>query len=166
MRSSCTPRLFWLIVRRETGQTRVLTTELVSGEEALLVFSFEEEAGMFLKLGAPNDGWQVRETTVGELTSILYSVCASVGRVVLDPLPRRTFGALNELVSMEREAFMGFYFNKQEPRARAEQGSPPALRPSRSDSHPRPSASERATESGPVGKRRLTEQQPLVRTVS
>lgn len=121
MRSSCTPRLFWLIVRRETGQTRVLTTELVSGEEALLVFSFEEEAGMFLKLGAPNDGWQVRETTVGELTSILYSVCASVGRVVLDPLPRRTFGALNELVSMEREAFMGFYFNKQEPRARAEQ---------------------------------------------
>ena len=66
----------------------VLRATLASCEKALPVFSFEEEARMFLELGAL-DGWRVREPAVGKLTSVLFGPCAGVRRVALDPLPGR-----------------------------------------------------------------------------
>ena len=58
------------------------------GEQALPVFSGEGEAEMFVWLGgAFEDGWRVRETSAGELVSILYGPCAGVGSVALDPSP-------------------------------------------------------------------------------
>jgi hypothetical protein len=45
------PRPFWLIAKYQTGGMEVLRTILASGEEALPVFSFEDEARMFLELG-------------------------------------------------------------------------------------------------------------------
>ena len=90
----------------------VLTTDLPSGEEAWAVFSFEDEAGMFLELGA-FDGCRVRETAAGELTSILFGPCVGVPRVALDPLPGPDAAALAGLVSMEREAFMESLLNIQ-----------------------------------------------------
>jgi hypothetical protein len=91
----------------------VLKTNLASGREELPVFSFEDEAQMFLELGAPGGGWRVRVTTAGELTSVLCSLCANVDRVVLDPvpLPGPLIEGLNGLLSMEREAFMGSLLN-------------------------------------------------------
>jgi len=91
---------------------KVLTTGLPSGEEALPVFSFEDEAKMFLEFGA-FDGWRVGETTAGELTSILFGPCVGVPRVALDPLPGPEAAALACLVSMERETFMGSLLNIQ-----------------------------------------------------
>jgi hypothetical protein len=85
----------------------VLTICLPSGKEALPVFSFEDEARMFLELGAFDGDWQVRETGAVELISILYCLCAGVRKVVLDPLPSPTT-VLNDLVSMGREAFVEF----------------------------------------------------------
>jgi hypothetical protein len=92
----------------------VLRINLASGEEALPVFSFEDEARMFLELGA-SDGWRVRETAAGELTSVLFGPCAGVRRVALDPLPGPDAAALVGLVSMEREAFMKSLLNMQRP---------------------------------------------------
>ena len=66
----------------------VLRITLACGEEALPVFSFEDKAKMFLELGAL-DGWRVRVTTAGELTSVLFGPCVGVCRVALDPLPGR-----------------------------------------------------------------------------
>ena len=86
----------------------VLTSRLASGEEALQVFIFEEEARMFLELGALGGDWRVRVTSPGELISVLFCLCASVKRVALDPLPHPDGAALNHLMSMEREAFMEF----------------------------------------------------------
>ena len=86
----------------------VLTSRLASGEEALQVFSFEEEARMFLELGALGGDWRVRVTSPGELISVLFCLCASVKWVALDPLPHPDGAALNHLMSMEREAFMEF----------------------------------------------------------
>ena len=85
---------------------------LASWREALPVFSFEDEARMFLELGAPG-GWRVRETTAGELTSVLCGICANVDRVVLDPvpLPGPLIEGFNGLLSMEREAFVGSLLN-------------------------------------------------------
>ena len=98
-------RPFWLIVRHDVGRMEVMTTGLPSGEDALPVFSFEDEARMFLELGALGGDWRARETGAGELISILYCLCASVDRVVLDPLSG-PYASLNDLVSMGREAFM------------------------------------------------------------
>ena len=57
-------------------------------ERALPVFSGEGEAEMFVWLGgAFEDGWRGRESSAGELVSILYGPCAGVGSVALDPSP-------------------------------------------------------------------------------
>lgn len=102
------PRLFWLIVKDEARRMDVLTSRLAPGEEALQVFSFEEEARMFLELGALGSDWRVRVTSPGELISVLFCLCASVKWVALDPLPHPNGAASNHLMSMEREAFMKF----------------------------------------------------------
>ena len=72
------------------------------GEQALPVFSGEGEAEMFVWLeGAFEDGWRVRETTCGELVSVLYGPCREVTHVSLDPVP-----GITELVSLSRRAFV------------------------------------------------------------
>lgn len=107
------PRSFWLIVQGEPARMQALTTDLDSGVAALPVFSFEDEARIFLDLGALGEGWRVRETMAGELTSVLFGPCAGVGRVVLDPLPSPFAKALMGLVSMRREAFMETYLSTE-----------------------------------------------------
>jgi hypothetical protein len=84
----------------------VLTISLTGGEEALPVFSHEEEAEMFLWLGGTRDGWQARESPGGELTSILYTLCASLKNVALDPLPEMLDEKTVGLVSLKRERFL------------------------------------------------------------
>ena len=63
---------------------------------------------MFLRLGALGDDWRARETVGGELVSVLCGLCASVDRVVLDPiaLPGPLIGGLNGLLSTGRVVFM------------------------------------------------------------
>jgi hypothetical protein len=106
-------RPFWLIAKYRTGGMEVLRTILASGREALPVFSFEDEARMFLELGA-SGGWRVRETTTGEITSVLFDPCAGVGRVVLDPLPGPFAEAPMDLAGLGREAFMETYLKNEE----------------------------------------------------
>jgi hypothetical protein len=85
----------------------VLATGLVGGEEAMPVFSHEEEAELFLRLWkAGFDGWQARESSAGELISVLYGPCASVERVALDPLPEMLLERTVGLVSLSRKRFV------------------------------------------------------------
>jgi hypothetical protein len=78
------------------------------GEQALPVFSGEGEAEMFVWLGGVvGDDWRVRETSGGELVSILYGPCAGVGRVALDPSPGMTAETIR-LVSLSRERFVNW----------------------------------------------------------
>ena len=102
-----------MIARQRTGGMEVLTSNLDCGEEVLPVFSFEDEANAFLRLGALGNDWRVRETAGGEIVSVLCGPCASVGRVVLDPipLPGPLTERLNGLLSTEREAFVGSLLN-------------------------------------------------------
>ncbi len=104
---------YWLLVRNENGGLEALVTDLAGGEEALLVFSHEEEAEMFLRLGhAGFDVWQARESTSGELISVLYGPCAGVERVALDPLPEMLTARTVELVSLSRERFLEFVLSR------------------------------------------------------
>jgi hypothetical protein len=102
----CPSSTFWLVVMREERQRKVLTVSC-SGEQALPVFSGDGEAEMFVWLaGAFEDGWRVRETSAGELVSILYGPCAGVGRVALDPSPEMVGIHAVSLVSVTRERFL------------------------------------------------------------
>jgi len=98
--------VYWLIARNETGRLEFLTPSLTDGEKILLVFSFKEEAEMFLRLGqAGFDTWQARQSTAGELISVLYGPCANVKGVALDPLPTMLAERTLELVSLSRRYF-------------------------------------------------------------
>ena len=111
-------RSFWLIVKHRTGGMEVLRTTLASGAEAVAVFGFEEEARMFLELGTSGGGWRVRETTAGELVSVLLGPCSSVDRVVLDPLPGPFAETLMLLASTGRKAFVERCLNDEKNRRR------------------------------------------------
>ena len=98
-------RSFWLIATRAHGRIEVLTID-AGGETVLPVFSFQEEGEFFLSLEAAEADWWPRETTTGELVSLLLGLCARVDKVALDPLPglgeRETLG----LVSTGRRHFL------------------------------------------------------------
>ena len=104
----CPSSTFWLVVRHEDRRMEVLMVGC-SGEQALPVFSGEGEAEMFVWLeGAFEEGWRVRQTSAGELVSILYGPCAGVGRVALDPSPEMVGTDAVSLVSVAREWFLSW----------------------------------------------------------
>jgi len=106
--------VYWLIARNDNRRLEVLTTGEPGGEEVLPVFSHEEEAEMFLRLGQGGfDRWQARESTAGELISVLYGPCAGVERVALDPLPETVAETrANLFVSLDRERFVARLIDK------------------------------------------------------
>jgi hypothetical protein len=76
--------------------------------KVLPVFSFEEEAEMFLHLGGYDDSvWRTRESCAGELVSVLCGPCADVEGVALDPLPEMLEDGTIELVEVGRRRFVG-----------------------------------------------------------
>ena len=101
-------RPLWLIVEQSYSELEVLTVD----SNVLPVFSFKEEAEMFLHMGRASDGWQVRETTCGELASVLYGPCREVAYVALDPVP-----GILELVSLSREQFIRVLLSDSTPPA-------------------------------------------------
>ncbi len=80
---------YWTLGREGSSHLEVFTIDQDGRGEALVVFGFEEEAELFLGLEEKCVGWQARETTTGELVSMLYGPCANVDRVMIDPLPQR-----------------------------------------------------------------------------
>ncbi len=97
---------YWVIAKDGFGKPDLLTVDLDGAGEALPIFSFEEEAEMFLWLQTTEDGREVRETTPGQLVSILYGPCADVGRVMLDPLPEIGVRMQISLLGMDRHDFV------------------------------------------------------------
>ena len=97
---------YWLLVKSLDKEMKVLSTGLPGGGRALPVFSFEEEAEMFLCLQGSRDGWQVRETGPGELLSMFYTVLKDVGWVTLDPIPENSCLNTSGLLSVSRTDFM------------------------------------------------------------
>ena len=97
-------RRFWLISRHRGRRAEELLT--VAGGAALPVFSFEEEAEMFVRLGAFGVGWQPRRATPGELVSVLRGPYAGVSKVALDPPPEACGEAWLAFVSLSRTGFL------------------------------------------------------------
>jgi hypothetical protein len=106
-KNKATRRLFWLIVTRAHGSMEVLTID-AGGETVLPVFSFREEVELFLRLQANGADWWPRETTTGELASLLLGLCARVDKVALDPLPSLGEREIIGLVSTSRRHFVRY----------------------------------------------------------
>ena len=106
---------YWLITKHIVNRMDIFTTQLCGDRKALVVFSFEEEAEMFLDLAASEDGWSVRKTSVGELVSILYGSCSDTKKIVLDPVPDIGGEALADLLSMHRNDFLRFLLGEEVP---------------------------------------------------
>ena len=78
-------KLRYLIARLENNRLKVLTLTAGSYGGALPIFGTARAAHDFLRRGGFGGGWRVRESTAGELISLLLSHLASVERVVLNP---------------------------------------------------------------------------------
>ncbi len=113
-RSNLARRPHWLIAKHKISQFEVLTIGS-EDDEAVPVLSFEEEANMYLHLRAEtsSEDWRVRETSVGELTSLLYGPCEGVSKVALDPPPEVCGGPLISLLSVECDEFLGVLLEDQ-----------------------------------------------------
>ena len=71
------------------------------------VFGYEEEAKMFLHLGGYGDhGWSARESSSGEIVSVLCGPCSGAESVALDPLPEMVSDGTLSLVWLRRERFL------------------------------------------------------------
>ena len=103
---------YWLLAKRRCGRLEVLTTSLADGRRVLPVFSFEEEAALYLCLGGQGS-WQVRRTAPGELVSLLYGPCREVELVALDPISEVETDMMNRLVSVERRRFVDILLRRE-----------------------------------------------------
>ncbi len=95
---------YWLIAKFKNNRLQALTVD-GGGGEALPVFSHEEEAELFLCLGGIGEGWRVRESSAGEVVSLLFGPCAGVGSVALDPSPLMA-PEMIDLVRVGRDRFV------------------------------------------------------------
>ena len=96
---------WWTISRWECGRTQVLTVPREAGE-VLPVFSHEEEAELFLWFAQLGKGWRARESSRGELGSVLRGPCALLEGVALDPLPEMLEDGTLSLLWEAREHFL------------------------------------------------------------
>lgn len=103
---------YWLIAKHSRGRWEVLTTHLGDGQRVLPVFSFAEEANLYL-CHVARSSWQLRQTRAGELASLLYGPCREVELVALDPISNVETDVMNRLVSLERERFVDFLLHRQ-----------------------------------------------------
>lgn len=81
----------YLIVRNVNNRINLLTTHTDNGE-SLPVFSSELAARSFLRFNQCGPEWHVRESTAGELISLLMGHIADVDLVSPNPPPGDTNG--------------------------------------------------------------------------
>lgn len=103
---------YWLIAKVRRGSMDVFTMGLDDGRSVLPVFSFEEEAALFLRVGAQGC-WEVRRVEAGELVSLLYGPCRGVELVALDPVSEVESDVMNKLVSLGRKRFVDVLLRKE-----------------------------------------------------
>ena len=108
------PSVFWVVFADECRLTRPLTLGLEGGKEALAVFSHQEEADMLLRwFGAAGEGWRVRQTSTGEVVSLLYGPCCGANTVALDPLPEMLADGFLSSVALKRGRFVRWVTSRE-----------------------------------------------------
>lgn len=93
---------WWLVAKNGGGPLDVLTLD---GGDTLPVFSGEDEAELFLWLKEER-GWEVRESSAGELVSVLRWPCSHARLVALDPSMEILDGEAAKFVGLGRNDFL------------------------------------------------------------
>jgi hypothetical protein len=126
----------WLIANPTDGKMDALTLNGGGGGRVLPVFSFRDEAEMYIRLQLTAPGWEPREFSADEIASMLYRSLSDVSRVALDPLPEVCDKTVLDLLCVGRGTFVRSLtgVKKGEAPAQAAQGRPAeaSLRKSRS----------------------------------
>ena len=86
-------------------------TRIIGPKRALVVFGFEDEARAFFMSASLGDGWCIRESSAGEVISILFGPCAHVDGVLLDPPPEICPSPTRRTV--DRRRFVDFLTDRQ-----------------------------------------------------
>jgi len=102
--------VYWLIENPDAGRLGELTVRIDASREALPVFSFPEEAKMFLRLGGLEErGLRIVACTAGELLSRLPGYRrVGIELVALDPLPEMMGPALDTTIALVTLSLRGF----------------------------------------------------------
>ena len=100
---------FWLIAGNCVGKPEPLTTELVDGRRTLCVFGFRQEAELFLRICARRGR---RAAGIREPVSVLSNPGGEVDLFDPGSLPPREAAALNALLCVDRQRFLGFLLRK------------------------------------------------------
>ena len=108
--------VYWLICDG-TGPPGALVLELDDLGRTLPVFSFPEEAEMYLALDGLGGEWHVREGVAGDLSPHLFGTRAGVESVVLDPLPKALGDGAAGPVGIGPERFAGRFLGLSSPGA-------------------------------------------------
>ncbi len=96
----------YLIARHEHNRLELLTLTAPPHGETLPVFNTERAARDFLLGGGFGGSWRVRESTTGELVSLLLGHPAGVDSVALDPRPGHAIPGAAELRSTSKKEFI------------------------------------------------------------
>ena len=104
-----------MIVQDDGDRQKVFELGAGSGGRSLPVFSFEEEALLFLRLGGLEGRWRASETGAADLASALTR---AVRRIVLDPFPEAGLRGYLGAVSLGREEFVDLFASGRRFRSR------------------------------------------------
>ena len=100
-----TVHAFWMVLEG-SARRLPLTVLLADGTtEAMALFGGDEEARMFCHFCEKGASSNLRQTTTGEVLSLLYCPWCAAKHVALDPFPEILGGRLLELLTLDREEF-------------------------------------------------------------
>ncbi|AHY46116.1 Hypothetical Protein RradSPS_0833 [Rubrobacter radiotolerans] len=98
-------RSYWVIARKDEPRDEVMV--LARGPASVMpVFSFSEEADLFLWLGGFGELWRVEEVEGRNLVNLLLDGYADVDEVALDPIPEVQARPVMSLVAVSRARFI------------------------------------------------------------
>jgi hypothetical protein len=93
------------VVLEGSARELPLTVYLPDGRQAMALFSSEEEASMFCHFCEEEANANIKQTTPGEVISLLYCPWCAAKRVALDPFPAVLGDRLLGLPTLDRARF-------------------------------------------------------------
>jgi len=104
-RTTSTVRAFWVVLEGD-ARGNPLKVSLPDGKEAIALFSGEEEARMFCHFRQEEGASaNIRQTTAGEVLSLMYCPWCAAKQVALDPFTEILGERLLGLLTLDREDF-------------------------------------------------------------
>ena len=103
-RQTSTVYAFWIVLEG-SARRLPLTMFLSDGTEAMALFSGQEEARMFCHFCEEEASTNIRQTTTGEVISLLYCPWCAAKHVALDPFPEILGNRLMGLLTLDRADF-------------------------------------------------------------